>query len=60
MALLIVLFYLDENNEVVGYLCCQQQGYFQTREVADFFLKDFLRCKLTENKVSQTFTLVIP
>lgn len=44
----IVLFYLDSNNEVVGYLCDQQQGYFQTREVADFFLKDFLGCKLRE------------
>ena len=44
----IVLFYLDGNNEVAGYLCDQQQGYFQTREVADFFLKDFLGCKLRE------------
>lgn len=44
----IVLFYLDSNNEAVGYLCDQQQGYFQTREVADFFLKDFLGCKLRE------------
>lgn len=44
----IVLFYLDENNEVIGYLCDQQQGYFQTRAVADFFLKNFLGCKLRE------------
>ncbi len=44
----IVLFYLNGNAEVIGYLCDQQQGYFQTREVADFFLKDFLGCKLIE------------
>lgn len=44
----IVLFYYDDNNTVIGYLCDQQQGYFQTREVADFFLIDFLGCKLRE------------
>lgn len=33
---------------MVGYLCDQQQGYFPNKEVADFFLKDFLGCKLSE------------
>ncbi len=44
----IVLFHLDSANQVSGYLCDQQQGYYQNRDVADFFLKDFLGCKLKE------------
>jgi len=44
----IVLFYKG-NNGVVGYLCDQQQGKFENREVANFFLEDFLGCKLKED-----------
>jgi len=43
----IVLFYKDSDS-IVGYLCDQQQGVFGNREVADFFLVDFLGCKLKE------------
>lgn len=43
----IVLFYKDGEN-IVGYLCDQQQGVFGNREVANFFLVDFLGCKLKE------------
>jgi len=43
----IVLFF-KSNNEIVGYLCDQQQGKFDNREVANFFLEDFLGCNLKE------------
>lgn len=42
----IVLFY-QENDNIVGYLCDQQQGS-GNKEVADFFLSEFLGCKLKE------------
>lgn len=43
----IVLFYKDDDN-IIGYLCDQQQGTLSTKEVADFFLVDFLGCKLKQ------------
>lgn len=43
----IVLFYQD-NDEIIGFLCDQQQGILGKREVANFFLKDFLGCKLKD------------
>lgn len=44
----IVLFYINDADQVIGYLCDQQQGYSQKGGVANFFLKDFLGCKLKE------------
>ena len=43
----IVLFYKDGDN-IVGFVCDQQQGVIKNREVANFFLADFLGCKLKE------------
>jgi len=43
----IVLFYQNDVN-VVGFICDQQQGVIGNREVANFFLTDFLGCKLKE------------
>ena len=43
----IVLFYLSD-DKVVGFVCDQQQGVLGNREVANFFLTDFLGCKLKE------------
>ena len=43
----IVLFYKSGGN-IVGFVCDQQQGVIGNREVADFFLTDFLGCKLKE------------
>ena len=42
----IVLFYL-EDEIVKGIICDQQRGYYD-KDIADFFLSDFLGCKLTE------------
>lgn len=42
----IVLFYLEEHT-IKGILCDQQRGY-STKDVAEFFLSDFLGCMLTE------------
>lgn len=43
----IVLFYQKDDN-IIGYVCDQQQGVIGNREVANFFLTDFLGCKLKE------------
>jgi hypothetical protein len=43
----IVLFFWD-NGGIVGFLCDQQQGVLKNREVANFFLTNFLGCKLKE------------
>jgi len=43
----IVLFYRS-NNDIIGFVCDQQQGVLKNREVANFFLTDFLGCKLKE------------
>ena len=42
----IVLFYF-EDEKVKGIICDQQRGYYG-KDIADFFLFDFLGCKLTE------------
>jgi len=42
----IVLFY-KKDNVIKGILCDQQRGYGR-KDVADFFIFDFLGCKLTE------------
>ncbi len=42
----IVLFYLEEET-IKGILCDKQQSYGD-KDVADFFLYNFLGCKLTE------------
>jgi len=42
----IVLFFIEGEN-IVGYLC-DQQSNFENKEVANFFLIDFLGCKLKE------------
>lgn len=42
----IILFYLEENI-IKGILCDQQRGY-SNKDVADFFISDFLGCMLTE------------
>lgn len=49
----IVLFYENE-EKIVGVVCDQQQGVYNDREVADFFLSDFLGCKLTEAAIVST------
>lgn len=43
----IVLFY-QKDDAIIGFVCDQQQGVIGNREVADFFLTDFLGCKLKE------------
>lgn len=43
----IVLFYKSDEN-IIGFVCDQQQGVIGNREVANFFLTDFLGCKLKE------------
>jgi len=43
----IVLFYKN-NEDIIGFVCDQQQGVIKNREVADFFLTGFLGCKLKE------------
>lgn len=43
----IVLFYQGDAS-IVGFVCDKQQGELGNREVADFFLADFLGCKLKE------------
>lgn len=48
----IVLFY-QENSNIIGYLCDQQQCS-GNREVANFFLSDFLGCKLKEEASMST------
>lgn len=42
----IVLFYMEE-GDIKGLICDQQMGR-EDRNVASFFLSDFLGCKLTE------------
>lgn len=42
----IILFYLEEQI-IKGILCDQQRGY-SNRDVADFFISDFLGCIFTE------------
>lgn len=49
----IVLFYQEE-QVIKGILCDQQRGYYSGRDVADFFLYDFLGCILTEEPQIQT------
>jgi len=41
------LFYKN-NGDIIGFVCDQQQGGVGNREVATFFLTDFLGCKLKE------------
>ena len=49
----IVLFYKDGEN-LIGFVCDRQQGVVQIREVANFFLTDFLGCKLKEEPYVST------
>ena len=49
----IVLFYKDNDN-IVGFVCDQQQGVIKNREVANFFLTDFMGCKLKEEPLVST------
>jgi len=44
----VVLFFKNDTNGIVGFVCDKQQGVTGNREIADFFLADFLGCKLKE------------
>lgn len=49
----IVLFYKEERN-TMGILSDQQMGYNNGKDVANYFLNDFLGCKLTKEPSVQT------
>ena len=43
----IVLFYKN-GDAIICFVCDHQQGVIKNREVANFFLADFLGCKIKE------------
>lgn len=49
----IVLFYKNR-DDIIGFVCDQQQGVIKNREVANFFLTDFMGCKLKEEPYVST------
>lgn len=52
----VALFILRENGNIGGKVCDQQRAYVSTKAVADFFLRDFLGCRLAEDPMLATKT----